>query len=68
MPYIINKVKNGFKVCKKANPKICFSNKPLSMKQAMKQRTAIKIRGGSYLSVPSMTGNRLFTGIPYTSI
>lgn len=40
MPYIIKKVNQGFKVCKK-NTNICFSNKPLTKKVAKKQRTAI---------------------------
>lgn len=41
MPYIIKKVKQGFKVCKKDNPSECYSNKPLTKKVAKKQRTAI---------------------------
>jgi hypothetical protein len=41
MPYIIKKVKNGYKVCKKDNKEKCFSNSPLSLKRATKQRTAI---------------------------
>jgi hypothetical protein len=41
MPYIIKKVKTGFKVCKQDEPKVCFSNKGLPLKRAKKQRTAI---------------------------
>jgi len=43
MPYIIKKIKDGFKVCKKTNPNKCFSNKPLSKSKAMKQEKAIII-------------------------
>lgn len=43
MVYIIKKVKNGFKVCKKTEPSVCFSKKPLTKKRAMKQRTAINL-------------------------
>lgn len=43
MPYILKKVKGGIKVCKKNNPSTCFSKKPLSIKQAVKQRTAINL-------------------------
>ncbi len=39
MPYNIKKQKNGFKVCKPDGK--CFSKKPLTKKQAEKQRTAI---------------------------
>lgn len=41
MPYIIKKVKTGFKVCKRDEPKICFSKKELPLKRAKKQRIAI---------------------------
>jgi hypothetical protein len=43
MPYIIKRVKSGFKVCKKKQPTACFSKKPLTLKQAKKQRTAINL-------------------------
>tara|TARA_R100000654_G_scaffold65326_1_gene93195 strand:+ start:165 stop:353 length:189 start_codon:yes stop_codon:yes gene_type:complete len=43
MPYIIIKVKGGFKVAKKSNPKETYSNKPLSKKMAEKQKLAIEI-------------------------
>ena len=43
MPYIIKKTTQGFKVCKKNNPKICFSNKPLTKEKAVKQMKAIII-------------------------
>ena len=41
MPYIISKIKTGFKVCKKDDSEKCFSKKLLTMKKAKKQRTAI---------------------------
>lgn len=41
MPYLIKKVKDGFKVCKKNDKKKCFSIKPLTKEQAMKQMRAI---------------------------
>ncbi len=44
MPYTISKFKSGFRLCKNAEPKRCFSKKPLTMKQAEKQRTAIVLR------------------------
>jgi hypothetical protein len=43
MPYIIKEVSSGFKVCKKDEPSVCFSKKPLSKKTATKQRVAIQI-------------------------
>ena len=43
MPYIIKKVKNGFKVCKKTDVDKCFSKKPLTEEMAYKQRIAIII-------------------------
>ena len=43
MPYIIIKVKGGFKVAKKSNPKETYSNKPLTKKMAEKQKLAIEI-------------------------
>lgn len=43
MPYIIIKVKGGFKVAKKSNPKETFSKKPLTKKVAEKQKIAIEI-------------------------
>ena len=43
MPYIIVKKKKGFFVCKATQPKVCFSKKPLTKKQAKKQRTAINL-------------------------
>jgi hypothetical protein len=42
MPLIIKEVRHkGYKVCE--NNGKCYSNKPLSMKRAMKQRTAINL-------------------------
>lgn len=43
MPYIIKKVDDGFKVCKKDEPTKCFSKKPLTKKKATKQMKAIQI-------------------------
>ena len=43
MPYQISKVKGGFKVCKKSNPKKCFSKKPLTKTKAQKQKIAMII-------------------------
>jgi hypothetical protein len=46
MPYIIKKVNDGYKVCKKEDPKKCFSKKPLTKERAIKQRQAIGISEG----------------------
>ena len=43
MPYIIKKVKKGYKVCEQANPKVCFSKKGLPLARAKKQRIAINL-------------------------
>lgn len=43
MPYVIVKKNNGFFVCKKNQPSVCFSKKPLTKKNALKQRTAINL-------------------------
>ena len=40
MPYKIVKENSGFKVC---DAKRCFSNSPITKKQAMKQRVAIAL-------------------------
>ena len=40
MPYTVKKEKGGFKACKKGGKK-CFSKKPLTKKQAVKQIGAI---------------------------
>ena len=42
MPYILRKIKNGYKVCKKNEPKKCFSKKPLTKETATKQMYAIQ--------------------------
>lgn len=53
MPYIIKKFKNGYKVCKKDAPSDCFSEEPIPLKRAIKQRKAIgiskarKLKGGA---------------------
>jgi hypothetical protein len=41
MPYLIRKISQGYKVCKESKPSECYSNKPLTKKRAMKQKTAI---------------------------
>lgn len=41
MPYIIKKVDDGYKVCKKKQPNKCFSKDPLTEEQAKKQLKAI---------------------------
>ena len=41
MPYTIKPVNKGFKVCKKTNPKICFSKSPITKTKAIKQMKAI---------------------------
>ena len=43
MPYILKKLKDGYKVCLKAHPNVCFSNKTLSKEMAIKQMKAIGI-------------------------
>lgn len=43
MPYKITKYKYGFRVCKEAEPKICFSKRPLTKARAKAQRTAINL-------------------------
>lgn len=41
MPYTLKKVKNGYKVCKKADTNECFSKKGLTKEKATKQMKAI---------------------------
>lgn len=41
MPYVLKKFKDGYKVCKKTNPKECYSKEPLTLEKAKKQRIAI---------------------------
>jgi site-specific DNA-adenine methylase len=43
MPYILRKVKDGFKVCLKKEPSVCFSKKGLTKETAEKQMKAIAI-------------------------
>ena len=43
MPYEIKSINKKFKVCKKSNPKECFSKKGLTKKKAEKQKIAIEI-------------------------
>jgi hypothetical protein len=52
MPYIIKKEgEKGFKVCKRDQPNVCFSKKPIPKKRAIKQLKAIgmsgRMKGGS---------------------
>lgn len=46
MPYIIKKVQEGFKVCKRDEPSKCFSKKPLTKSTAKRQLQAIGISEG----------------------
>lgn len=46
MPYDIREFEDGFKVCKK-NTKKCFSKEPIPLKNAIAQRKAIGMSGGS---------------------
>jgi hypothetical protein len=48
MPYILVKCKNGYKLCKRDEPKKCFSKNPISLSQAKKQRQAIAISERKY--------------------
>ena len=41
MPYKITPFKSGFRVCKADKSSECYSNKPLTKKNAKAQRTAI---------------------------
>ena len=41
MPYILRKIKDGYKVCKKNEPKKCFSKNPLTKEKATRQMKAI---------------------------
>lgn len=43
MPYLLKKVKDGYKVCKKSDPSKCFSEKALTKTKAAKQLQAINI-------------------------
>jgi hypothetical protein len=66
MPYFIKKVKNGYKVCKRDDPSICFSKHPLTREQAIKQERAIilsEFKGGA--NSLNMNGvDRDTTGMP----
>jgi hypothetical protein len=46
MPYILRKVKEGYKVCLKADPSKCFSKEPIPLERAIKQKQAIGIHEG----------------------
>ncbi len=43
MPYIVTKIKNGFKVCRMDKPSVCLSKKPLTKKMALKQEIAVRL-------------------------
>ncbi len=43
MPYIIKKFEDGYKVCKKEDTNECFSNDPILLENAEKQKKAIEI-------------------------
>jgi len=43
MPYILVRYKDGWRVCKRDDPEVCFSKKPLPKKRAKKQMMAIGI-------------------------
>ena len=50
MPYILVRYKDGWRVCKRDDPEVCFSKKPLPKKRAKKQMMAIGIseaKGGT---------------------
>lgn len=55
MPYIIKKVKGGYKVCKEDNKK-CFSKKALNLETATKQRKAIGLSGGTNENAETVKG------------
>ena len=52
MPYIIKKVQEGFKVCKRDEPSKCFSKKPLTKSTAKRQLQAIGISEGGAETKP----------------
>jgi hypothetical protein len=41
MPYIVTKVKNGYKVCRMDDKTNCLSKRPLTEKVAKKQQIAV---------------------------
>lgn len=49
MPYILRKIKDGYKVCKKDEPTKCFSKKPLTKEKAKRQMRAIYANENSEL-------------------
>ena len=51
MPYILRKIKDGYKVCKKDEPKKCFSKNLLTKDKATRQMKAIyanELDGGTH--------------------
>ena len=52
MPYILKKVKDGYKVCKKADKTVCFSKEGIPKERAERQMKAIEsseqLEGGTY--------------------
>jgi hypothetical protein len=43
MPYVVTKIKNGYKVCRMDKPSVCLSKKPLTKKMALKQEIAVRL-------------------------
>jgi hypothetical protein len=41
MPYVVTKIKNGYKVCRMDDKRICLSKRPLTLKTAKKQQVAV---------------------------
>ena len=41
MPYVVTKIKNGYKVCRMDDKRICLSKKPLTLTKAKKQQVAV---------------------------
>lgn len=57
MPYIIKKIDEGFKVCKKNDLNKCFSKKVLTLEKAKRQKKAIEInenKGGNKQTNPEL--------------
>ena len=50
MPYKITKCKEGYKVCLKDNPKVCFSNKGIPLENAVRQERVLTGTGQLGLS------------------
>jgi hypothetical protein len=65
MPYIIKPVDDGVKVCKRDQPSVCFSKKPLTKAKAKKQMAAIGISeakgGGTASDFPVKFGDNPYS-------